>query len=388
MTGPGGGVEVLGQSVVYRNPYPGFRSRVASASSACWSRAGAPSGYLLCAFRLGEAKMSPDGRATVRASHDLGVTWVDRPSPLGSAGDGANEAGIHLGADSSGTTILAAARMRMAMPGTSDWSDEAAGIVDADAVVVRAAAGEGWAMPEILDHRRCEGEWAIACGPPLALGSSRWILPMERHARADRQDWLRRYHAFAALSDDDGRTWPRTVATLNDPDGRLAHYDQRMTLLGDGRLLTVAWVHDVVDDATRTARAGISDDGGATWSRPFDSGIVGGPINPITLRDSRILAVYNRRTLPTGVRASLSEDDGATWREEFVIYDEARRAVVGEPAGDGKPASRDPGLWTAMWGWTFGTPTPVELPDGSVAVTFFATGFDIVSAIHRVRLQP
>ena len=32
-----------------------------------------------------------------------------------------------------------------------------------------------------------------------------------------------------------------------------------------------------------------------------------------------------------------------------------------------------------MWGWTFGTPTAVQAPDGSVLVTFFASGFDGVT---------
>jgi hypothetical protein len=154
-------------------------------------------------------------------------------------------------------------------------------------------------------------------------------------------------------------------------------------------LLSVAWIHDVVDDATRTARAGFSDDGGATWSEPFDTGLVGGPINPITLADGRVLAVYNRRTHPSGVRASISEDGGLTWsREEFVVYDEARRAVVGEIAHDAGRAAEDPSLWSTMWGWTFGTPTPVELPDRSIAITFFATSLDGVTGIHCVRLRP
>jgi Neuraminidase (sialidase) len=212
---------------------------------------------------------------------------------------------------------------------------------------------------------------------------------MERHALTTTADWLRRYHAFAALSDDDGRTWSRSVATLNDPDRRFAHYDQRMTLLPDGRLLSVAWIHDVVDDATLAARAGFSHDGGKTWSQPFDTGIVGGPINPITLRDGRVLAVYNRRTGPAGIRASVSEDGGETWGDdEFVIYDEAVRAVVGEPAADRERAADDPKLWSSMWGWTFGTPAPVELPDGTAAITFFATGFDGLTTIQCVRLQP
>ena len=87
---------------------------------------------------------------------------------------------------------------------------------------------------------------------------------MERHALATVPDWLRRYNAFAVFSHDDGRTWVEPGATLNDSDERVVYYDQRMVALPDGRLLTMAWVHDVVDDVTLTARAAYSDDRGRT----------------------------------------------------------------------------------------------------------------------------
>jgi len=40
-----------------------------------------------------------------------------------------------------------------------------------------------------------------------------------------------------------------------------------------------------------------------------------------------------------------------------------------------------------MCRWTFGTPTAVQAPDGSVLVTFFAAGFDGVAADRCVRLE-
>jgi hypothetical protein len=212
---------------------------------------------------------------------------------------------------------------------------------------------------------------------------------MERHALAHVPDWLRRYHAFAVFSHDDGRTWVDATPTINDPDERVVYYDQRMVELPDGRLLTIAWVHDVVGDVTLTARAAYSSDRGRSWSAPFDTGIQGGPINPLLLADGRVLAVFARRTTPNGIRAVLSEDGGATWlvEDEFVLWDEASRRVAGERAADQERAPEDPSLWGTMWGWTFGTPTAVQAPDGSVLVTFFASGFDGVSAIRSVRLE-
>ena len=73
----------------------------------------------------------------------------------------------------------------------------------------------GWSA--VVDGRRHADEWAIPCGAPVALGDGRWMFPMERHAKTHVPEWLRGYHAYAALSSDDGRTWPELVPMLNDP---------------------------------------------------------------------------------------------------------------------------------------------------------------------------
>ena len=387
-------MRLIDESVVYRNPYPNTRAVVASAPTLALSRLAADEPVLVSAFRVGQAKMSADGRLMLRASRDGGRTWSELPTSL--AGPFAdlpepqpNHAGFHLGADADGTTVLMACRFFIVEPGTPEWNDDAAGVVHADCLKADAPAGEGWQRVATYDFRRHDDEWAIPCGPPLALDHDRWIFPMERHARAHVPEWLRRYHAFAVFSADGGRSWGDPRPTLNDPDERVVYYDQRMTTTRDGRLLTMAWVHDVVDDVTLTARAAYSEDGGRTWDQPFDTGILGGPINPVRLTDGRLLAVYARRTAPRGIRAVLSEDDGRTWAidDELVLWDEARRAATGARASSRDLPDGDLPLWGTMWGWTFGGPTAVRLPDGTVAVTFFAAGFDGVSAIRCVRLE-
>jgi hypothetical protein len=338
--------------------------------------------------------MSPDGRVKLRASDDLGRTWSDVAPPFEALPQDpiASLSGPHLGGSVDGTTVLMACRMWIVSPDDKRWNDDAAGLITADGLRARAGAGEGWDESTALDFKRHADEWAIPCGPPLALDGGRgpnWIFPMERHALAHVPEWLRRYHAFAVFSHDDGRTWLDPTPTLNDPEERLAYYDQRMVEVPDGRLLTMAWVHDVVSDVTLTARAGFSDDRGRSWSAPFDTGIQGGPINPLLLADGRLIAVFARRTTPAGIRAVVSEDGGSTWLvgEEFVLWDEASRQILGERAADQPRAAADPSLWGTMWGWTFGTPTAVQAPDGSVLVTFFASGFDGVTAIRWVRLE-
>lgn len=387
-------MRLVGESLVYRNPYPNNRAIVASAPSLAWSRLGSTEPFLLSAFRVGQAKMSRDGRVMLRASHDGGATWQPLPAPIADPFAGLpspqpNHAGFHVGASAAGTTVLMACRFFMVDPGDPEWDDDAAGVVGADCLKVDAQPGGGWERVATYDFARHADEWAIPCGPPLHLGGREWIFPMERHARAHVPDWLRRYHAFAVFSHDDGAAWGGPVPTLNDPAERVAYYDQRMVTLPDGRILSMAWIHDVVDDVTLTARAGFSADGGRTWGEPFDTGILGGPINPVRLADGRLLAVYARRTSPRGIRGCLSDDDGRTWAtdEELVLWDgEARRATGARASSRDVPSAEVP-LWGTMWGWTFGGPTAVQLPDGRVVVTFFAAGADGVSAIRCVTLE-
>lgn len=398
-------MRIVDDQVVYANRYPTSRAEQYSGTTVCVSRAGSAEPYLLAAFRVGQARMSVDGRIGLAVSRDWGRTWQREAGPLegtidwpasdalgllpGVAGT-ASLAGAQMGADADGTTLLTAARMWLAEPGGAGWSDEAAGLLDADSVVARAPAGGPWETPVPIDGRRHADEWAIPCGPPVALGGGRWMFPMERHAKTHVREWLRGYHAFAGLSADDGRTWPELVPMMNDPERRVAHYDQRCCLRADGTIVSLAWAHDVIDDVTLPARVGFSDDGGRTWSAPAETGIMAGPVNPVTLPDGRIFAAYARRTAPTGVRCCLSEDGGRTWRtdRELVLFDEASGRVIGEPASVVDRVEADPSLWNTMWGWTFGQPMPVALPDGHVGVVFFAQGPDRVPAIRFLRLDP
>lgn len=392
-------MRIVDDRIAYQNPYPNSRAEQYSGTAICLSAAGSSEPRLLVAFRVGQARMSTDGRIGLLSSPDLGRSWSRLPGPLEGAldwpasvdPDGTPSlAGAQMGADATGTTILTAARMWLAEPGGPGWSDDAAGLLDADSVLVRAGAGGDWEAPQILDGRRHDDEWAIPCGAPLALGGGRWMFPMERHAKAHVPEWLRGYHAFAALSEDDGRSWPELVPMLNDPERRVAHYDQRCTVLPGGRIVSLAWAHDVIAEVTLPARVGFSDDGGRSWSAAVETGILAGPVNPVTLPDGRIFASYARRTAPRGVRCCLSEDGGRTWRvdRELVIFDEASGRIVGEPASVVDRVEADPSLWGTMWGWTFGQPMPVALPDGHVGVVFFALGPDRLPSIRFVRIDP
>ncbi len=388
-------MRIVESSVVAENFAPAFATEVYSGTAlTVVERDGEE--RALCAFRRGSAKVSPDGAIVLRESVDRGRSWTDHPSPLDRESPGSiapagglrQFAGPHVGSSATGTVILGAALMSLARPGTPEYDRQAAGIVDAACVFVRADES-GWSVPQVIAGRRSDSEWAIPCGPPVSLGDGVWLAPAERHATTDVPEWLRQYHAFSFRSVDDGRTWTDNGPMLNDPERERVYYDQHVVGLDDRRLLSIAWTHDVIRDETITARAALSTDAGATWTGEWDTGLLGGPVAAVRLPDGRLFAVYPRRSEPASIRACVSADDGRTWdvEHEFVLWDERSRSVIGAVASSSAPTDTPP-LWDTMWGWSFGLPTPALFRDGSVGVAFYATGADGISRVLFVRVEP
>ena len=68
-------MQLVDEAVVHRISYPNTRAEVTSAPTLALSRLGSAEPFLLSAFRVGQAKMSLDGRLVLRASRDGGRTW-------------------------------------------------------------------------------------------------------------------------------------------------------------------------------------------------------------------------------------------------------------------------------------------------------------------------
>ena len=153
-------MQLVDEAVVFRNRYPNTRAIVTSAPTLALSRLGSGEPFLLSAFRVGQAKMSLDGRATLRSSHDGGRTWDALPdvalgAPFGSLpAPQPNHAGFHLGASPEGTTVLMACRFFMVEPGDPQWDDDAAGVVGADCLKADARPGGGWERVTSYDFKR------------------------------------------------------------------------------------------------------------------------------------------------------------------------------------------------------------------------------------------
>jgi hypothetical protein len=223
---------------------------------------------------------------------------------------------------------------------------------------------------------------AFVCGPLLEPSAHGW------HPAKTEEDWARHPFpyvradggAFVHLSEDGGRTWPRSTQ-IDIGSYRGAFSPKGVVELPDGELLLALGSHDydpaaasfVVRSSDRGASWGPpvevarrddciysepaalalrdgtvlvfsreenrgylhvseSRDGGRSWAEPTALPYWGYPAHALELADGRVLVIYGRRVAPFGIRAALSDDGGRTWGEEIVIRDDFRNDNLGYPS--------------------------------------------------------
>ena len=132
--------------------------------------------------------MSPDGRVELRTSDDLGRTWRDAASPFAGLPRPTRRSRARTSvAPRHGTTVLMACRMWIVSPDDPRWNDDAAGVIGADCLAVRARQRRPWETPASYDFRR----HAERVGDPVRsaacarrrrgpTGSSRWNVTRSR----------------------------------------------------------------------------------------------------------------------------------------------------------------------------------------------------------------
>jgi hypothetical protein len=174
----------------------------------------------------------------------------------------------------------------------------------------------------------------------------------------------------AAFSEDRGKTW-RVAARIpmftsyrgHEPHGLAYLGEPHVAEVAPGRLVAMARHEERPYREGRTT--GVlwqfsSEDGGATWSDPRPTEILGKPPHLLVLQDGRLLVTYGYRHPPFGQRACFSLDGGTTWdyEHEIVLRDDAPNADLGYPAtvelADGTLATvyyqiDRPGELTSLW---------------------------------------
>ena len=106
--------------------------------------------------------------------------------------------------------------------------------------------------------------------------------------------------------------------------------------VSDGNLVSVArHQQNPYDEKPENCRLWTfrSEDGGATWTTPEPTAIVGKPPHLTVLRDGRLLLSYGYRFAPYGIRACISTDGGCTWDhdDEIILREDGVNDDLGYP---------------------------------------------------------
>jgi hypothetical protein len=167
---------------------------------------------------------------------------------------------------------------------------------------------------------------------------------------------------LAAISDDNGKTWPNHAVVFEDPNKQFGYFEQKLAQINPSKLMAVCWTVTLGDMQDRPNSFTISTDNGSTWIPPRSTGIMGQTMTPIPLGDDRLLVLYNRRYGEQGVVMLLVTFTDEAWHivYEGILYDtQAQRS---------RPDNTESAM-DEMEAFAFGFPTAIQLQDG----TFLAT---------------
>jgi len=334
-------------------------------------------GELLATVVLGEAFEATDLRTHVCRSRDNGETWLlEGPIYPGTTD--------RLTSDSSRLTALPDGEL-VAFMLRSDRSDhpdegltnhENLGFVPVELMLLRSGDfGHTWTEPMAFEPPLVGPSFEL-CSPITPLSDGRWILPTQTWPGWDGRcpNGIR---MVALVSHDRGRTWPEYWDVMREPEGRVFFWESKIVELARGRLLATAWVYD--DDASgdRPNQYAVSDDGGATWSAPRSTGLIGQTLTPFVLDGTRVLSVYRRMDRP-GLWANVSHLEASEW-----INDDDEPLWGADTAGLTATTENMAHNFNIL---RFGAPCVTRLPDGAIFAAFWCYE-DCVCGIRWFKLE-
>jgi sialidase-1 len=344
--------------VLFKNPKPHVKSIHAYFPSV----AALPDGRLVVTYVLAEAFEAVNARMHAARSDDGGQTWQAGAAICpGAAGRLTSEFGKMSVAPDGELIANLVHHDRSAHP-DEGLTNANMGFVPTEVLITRSAdGGRTWSGPARVEPPLVGPVFEL-CSPVTFLRDGRWLLPTSTW-----MDWDGNLpngnRMVAFVSSDRGHSWPRYLDVMHSPDDNLIFWESKIVELSDGRLLAVAWCHDRQANADRPNQYAISRDGGATWSPPQSTELLGQTLTPCRLPDDRVLSVYRRMDQP-GLWAVVSRLEGDRW------VNEGWQALWGHRSAEGQTAREDSMVET-FHGLKFGAPSAICLPNGDLFVVFW-----------------
>jgi hypothetical protein len=244
-------------------------------------------------------------------------------------------------------------------------------------------AGKTWGPLRCVDMSPHKGVTSTGASI-IVLKDGNLILPYESWKAYDDPNPALHYAALR-LSTDGGQTWTGPIITDNQIHReRDFFWDQHLSIHPDsGDLVAMFWAHNSHLNQDLPIHIAWGSPDALQWSTIQSTGIAGQITAPTVLPSGQIVAVYNHRHDPAGIRAVLSNDFGQTWRmdEELLLYGKET-----ETSEAGMEQNRN---WVDYWDdfkrWTFGLPATCRLGNDEVLVVYYAGDMTAMS-IHWARI--
>ncbi len=302
-------IEILDTGLIYRNPKPHVRAIQALFPSVVHIN----NGEVLAAVALAEAFEAVNMHTYLCRSQDEGESWelagqLYESKPLTS--DAARITALPDGQ----LVALVCEHDRSEHPSEGLTNPDNLGFVPTRFLLLRSTDnGQAWSEPQIVDPPLVGPSFEL-CSPIVPLTDGRWLLPTSTWRGWDGSQ-PNGMKMVAFVSYDQGASWPEYVDVMKDPAGNIIYWESKIIELPDGTLLTGAWAYDEKAGEDMPNQYVVSADGGATWSQPQSTGLIGQTMSLLALEDGRILTVYRRMDEP-GLWANLSHLRNDQWINE------------------------------------------------------------------------
>lgn len=171
------------------------------------------------------------------------------------------------------------------------------------------------------------------------------------------------HNSCAVYSSDGGYTWGDEVIITNNPD--IYYWDQRLDVLADGTIADIFWTFDRTKGDYINIHYCESKDGGRTFGKLYDTGLVGQPGNVISGKDGSLVTVYINRDSAPIIKLAKSLDGGKTWLDTITVYDFGQNTKGKQNAGMND-------VWAEMGKFNVGHPFILRLAENKIGVYFYA----------------
>jgi len=364
-------IEVLSTGVVYRNPKPHLRAVHAMHPTVSLL----PDGQLVSTFDLGQGPESLDYHTVLSRSTDAGKTW-QLQGPLVEAPKGRPTThSIRTSALSGGRMIGLGIWMYRDDPEEGVLNRANLGYVPSDLFVVDSSdGGKNWSAPRLVQPPFPSPAWEL-CHPIREMANGDLYVALSTWRGWDGELPCGE-QAGIFISTDRGQTWPIWGRTFDGRKTGYIHWEQGVTALDDGRLVSVSWEYDPKSGKTNATTFTTSNDRGRTFASPKPTGFLAQTCKLVHLHDNVVLAAYRRNDKP-GLWGTVARVEKDRWvnLSEAPLWQGATSGM----AGVGNRSEELSGL-------KFGFPQMTLLSGGEVFLVFWCQE-DAITNIRWMRIR-